>query len=71
MEFFESNSFLWEQTMFWIRNDLVRILDPTFQVVPDPDPTLKPDQVSNSQNLVEHEMLAAILLKHFKDILRK
>ncbi len=25
MEFFDTNSFLWEQAMLWIRNDLVRI----------------------------------------------
>ncbi len=57
--------------MFWIRNDLVRILDPTFQVVLDPDPTLKLDQVSNSQNLLEFNMTAARLLKHFQVLLRK
>ncbi len=43
--------------------------DPAFHVIPDPDPTLKPDLESNWQLLSVHHRTAARLLKQFQDFL--
>ena len=41
--------------------------DPAFQVLPDTDRTLKPEQLNDWLILTVHNGTAAKLLKHFKD----